>query len=125
VTSFGVLVTATAAIVTDALTVPAWVAGLGLLVGGLGMGLAMASNAVLLFDYSPPEARGANSAAIQMSDALGGLLVIGGAGVVYAVWRDSLQQTALFSLIYALTFAVMLLSVVVAFRVRTPTHPGL
>lgn len=125
VTSFGVLVTASAALVTDAFTVPGWVAGVGLLIGGLGMGLAMASNAVLLFDYSAPEARGANSAAIQMSDSLGGLLVIGGAGVVYAVWRETLQQTTLFSIIYALTFAVMLLSIVVAFRVRTPTHPRL
>ena len=52
--SLGVLVTATAAIVTDAITVPAWVSGIGLLIGGLGMGLGMASNSVLLFDYSPP-----------------------------------------------------------------------
>ena len=52
VVSLGVLVTATAAIVTDAITVPAWVSGIGLLIGGLGMGLGMASNSVLLFDYS-------------------------------------------------------------------------
>jgi hypothetical protein len=37
---------------------------------------------------------------------------------VYAVWRDSLAQTPLFSLVFALSFAVMLLAVVVAFRVR-------
>ncbi len=39
----------------------------------------------------PIEDRGANSAALQMSDSLGGLLVIGTAGVVYAVWRDTLD----------------------------------
>jgi MFS family permease len=118
VTTLGVLVTGTAAIVTRAFTVPAELAGVGLLVGGLGMGLSMSSNAVLLFEFSPVEDRGANSAAIQMSDSLGGLLAIGAGGVVYAVWRDSLAATPLFSLVFALSFAVMLLSVVVAFRVR-------
>jgi MFS family permease len=118
VTSFGVLVTGSAAVVTAVLTVPPEMAGAGLLVGGLGMGLSMSSNAVLLFEFSPVQDRGANSAAIQMSDSLGGLLVIGAAGVIYAVWRDSLAQTPLFCLVFALSFAVMLLAVAVAFRVR-------
>ena len=82
------------------------------------MGLSMSSNAVLLFDLSPVQDRGANSAAIQMSDSLGGLLVIGAAGVVYTVGRGSLAQTPLFSLVFALSFAVMLLSIAVGFRVR-------
>ena len=118
VTTVGVVLTASSSIVTDSFTVPAWFAGVGLLVGGLGMGLAMASNAVLLFEFSPPEDRGANSAAIQMSDSLGGLLVIGTAGVFYALWRDTLDATVLFLLIFALSTLVMLMSIVVAFRVR-------
>jgi MFS family permease len=118
IAAVGVLVTSTAAIVTDAVTVPAWVAGLGLVIGGLGMGLSMASNAVLLFDLSPPEDRGANSAAIQMSDSLGGLLVIGGAGVVYAMWHETMEPTPLFVLIFGIAFAVTLLAVYVATRVR-------
>ena len=118
VTTVGVLVTAASAVVTEAVTVPAVYAGVGLLVGGLGMGLSMSSNAVLLFDFSPVEDRGANSAAIQMSDSLGGLLVIGAAGVVYAGWRHSLPATTLFSLIFALSLAVMVLAVAVAYRVR-------
>ena len=121
VTTVGVVVTATSAIVTDDVTVPAAMSGVGLIVGGLGMGLSMASNAVLLFEFSPAADRGANSAAIQMSDALGGLLVIGGAGVVYAIYRETLDPTALFLAIFALAAAVMLLAVAVAFRVR-PTR---
>jgi MFS family permease len=124
ITSLGVLLAGSAAVVTAALTVPAWLAGAGLLLGGLGMGLAMASNSVLLFDFSPPEERGANSAALQISDALGGLLVIGAAGAVYALWRDTLSQTALFSIIFALSLAVTLASVVVGFRVRTSQFPA-
>jgi MFS family permease len=122
ITTVGVVVTASAALATDAVSVPAWVAGLGLLVGGLGMGLAMASNAVLLFEFSPVEDRGANSAAIQMSDSLGGLLVIGAAGVVYALWRNSLDASALFLIVFGLSALVMLLSIVVAFRVRPSTQ---
>jgi MFS family permease len=118
VTTVGVVVTALAAISTQQVTVPAWLSGVGLLVGGLGMGLGMASNAVLLFDFSPVEDRGANSAAIQMSDSLGGLLVIGTAGVVYALWRDTLDPSLLFLYVFALSALVMLLAIVVAFRVR-------
>lgn len=118
VAAAGVLVTSAAAVVTDAVVVPAWVAGVGLVIGGLGMGLSMASNAVLLFDLSPVEDRGANSAAIQMSDSLGGLLVIGGAGVVYAMGHTTMEATPLFSLIFAIAFAVTLFAVYVAMRVR-------
>ncbi len=123
ITTLGVVVTSSAAVATDSFTVPAWLAGVGLLIGGLGMGLAMASNAVLLFEYSPVQDRGANSAAIQMSDSLGGLLVIGSAGVVYALWRDSLGLSALFGCVFALATAVMVLSIVVAFRVRPTPLP--
>jgi MFS family permease len=125
VTSTGVLVASLAALVTDAVTVPGWLAGVGMVVGGLGMGLSMASNSVLLFDYSAPEDRGANSAALQMSDALGGLLVIGAGGVVYALFHDTWSATTLFSTVFALALAVMLLAVFVGTRVRSPSHPGL
>jgi len=124
ITTIGVLVTALAAVATDQLTLPAWLSGLGLLVGGLGMGLGMASNAVLLFDFSPIEDRGANSAARQMSDSLGGLLVIGTSGVVYALWRDTLDPSVLFLCVFALSVLVMLLAIVVAFRVRPAATPA-
>jgi MFS family permease len=98
--------------------VPAGVAGVGLVIGGLGMGLSMSSNAVLLFDLSPIEDRGANSAAIQMSDSLGGVLVIGAAGVFYALEREVLAPTTLYLVIFAFSVMVLALATVVAFRVR-------
>ncbi len=119
VTTAGVAVTGSASIVTAALVVPAWLTGVGLLVGGLGMGLSMSSNSVLLFDLSQVEDQGANSAALQMSDSLGGLVVIGAAGVIYALWRNSLSATEVFGMIFGLSLAVMLVSVWVAFRVRS------
>ena len=78
----------------------------------------------MLFAYSPVEDRGANSAAIQMSDSRGGLLVIGSAGVVYALWRDTLNPSVLFLCVFALATSVMLLSIVVATRVRPEREPA-
>ncbi|MGI8576702.1 MAG: MFS transporter [Nocardioidaceae bacterium] len=118
VAACGVVVTGSASIATSTVVFPAWLSGVGLVVGGLGMGLSMSSNSVLLFDYSPVEEQGINSAALQMSDSLGGLLVIGSAGVVYALWRQTLPATDLFGLIFAVAVAVLLLAVLVASRVR-------
>lgn len=118
VSAAAVLVTGSACIVTSALVVPAWISGVGLAIGGLGMGLSMSSNSVLLFELSRVEEQGANSAALQMSDSLGGLIVIGAGGVVYALWRESWPATEVFAVIFGLCFLVMLLASVVAFRVR-------
>jgi MFS family permease len=120
VTAASVVITGSASVVTSALVVPAWLAGVGLLVGGLGMGLSMSSNSVLLFDLSPRAEQGTNSAALQMSDSLGGLVVIGAGGVVYALWRHSWPATQVFGVIFSLCFVVMLLGVWAAFRVRPP-----
>ncbi len=118
VTAAGVVVTGSACIVTANVVVPAWLAGVGLVIGGVGMGLSMSSNSVLLFELSRPEEQGTNSAALQMSDSLGGLVVIGVAGVVYALCRGTLPATEVFGMIFGLCFMVMLAAVWVAVRVR-------
>jgi len=46
---------------------------------------------------------------------------IGTAGVVYALWRDTLDPSLLFLLVFTLSAMVMLLAIVVAYRVR-PTN---
>lgn len=65
--------------------VAAAVAGASWCLGGLGMGLAMGSVSVLLFQLSPDEEQGLNSAALQMSDALGGIVFIGLGGALFSV----------------------------------------
>ncbi|MER7753059.1 MFS transporter [Kitasatospora sp. NPDC097643] len=64
--------------------VPAWVAAVAWGVGGIGMGLTVASISVLMMKLSAPEDAGANSAALQVSDALGNVLLMGLAGVLFA-----------------------------------------
>jgi MFS family permease len=58
------------------LAVPPW------LVAGLGMGLAMPVISVLLLELSPQADQGANSAALQVSDMIGGILGIAAAGAL-------------------------------------------
>jgi MFS family permease len=60
------------------LAVPAWA------LGGLGMGLAMASLSVLTLEKSPPAEQGASSSALQVCDTLGSALSIGLGGVIVA-----------------------------------------
>jgi MFS family permease len=64
--------------------VPTWTAGVAWTFGGVGMGLGMASVAVLMLQLSPPSEQGASSAALQVSDALFSAVFIGLGGVVFA-----------------------------------------
>ncbi|MDQ3457510.1 MAG: MFS transporter [Actinomycetota bacterium] len=61
-----------------------WVAYPIWFIAGLGMGLAMPSVGVLLLEKSPPEQRGANSAAMQIADVMTSALTIGAAGALVA-----------------------------------------
>lgn len=114
----GIAVAGSAAVVTAPVVVPAWAAALGWLIAGLGMGLTMSSLSVLLFELSTVPEQGANSASLQMSDALGSVLTIGSAGVIFALLHQSRPDTLVFSLIFAMMTVAAAGAVVVATRVR-------
>lgn len=63
---------------------PAWSAAAAWAVGGLGAGLVISSLSVTLFKLSPPSEAGANSAALQVSDALSSVILVAAAGTVFA-----------------------------------------
>lgn len=99
--------------------VPAWVAGLAWAVGGVGMGLGMASVAVLLLQLSPPEDQGVNSAALQVCDSLFSVVFVGVGGAVYAfVHARPDAVTAGFALIFVVMAALAALGAAVAPRLR-------
>jgi len=64
--------------------VPLAVAVLGWLVSGLGMGMAYPTLSVLLLELSAPSEQGANSAALQIADALFSAVVLAVSGAVFA-----------------------------------------
>ena len=68
--------------------VPAGVIAPLWLIAGFGMGLGMTVTSVLILELSPVAEQGRNSASLQVSDALGGVLGIGLAGAVFAAMHD-------------------------------------
>ncbi|RKT17682.1 putative MFS family arabinose efflux permease [Streptomyces sp. 1114.5] len=110
--------------------VPAWVAAVAWGIGGVGMGLAIASISVLMMRLSAPEDSGANSAALQMSDALGNVLLTGLAGVLFAALgggalavghetAEGAGSSGAFAVILLVMAGVALLGALLSGRVRT------
>jgi len=95
---------------------PAW--GLA----GTGAGLAMTTVSVLLLKYTNDADRGADSAALQLSDATASAVSTGVAGVlVAAAARGALGYTAAFTVLDVAMAAVALVGVLAAGRVRAAT----
>jgi MFS family permease len=94
-----------------ALTVIGW--GLS----GLGMGLAYPTTSLLTLHLSPPERLGANSAALQVTEALSVAVALAAIGPVFAHVVDDSRPTA-FLVALALPVALALLATVTAGRVR-------
>ena len=103
---------------------PPFVAAIGWLVGGLGMGLGMTSVSVLTLEQSPPGDQGANSAAVQICDALGSVVFVGVAGSIYAALHTQAgHDTRAFLTIFATMAALAAVGAVVAPRVRPAAVP--
>lgn len=99
---------------TDA--VPVLVIALVWSVGGLGMGLAAPTLGVLLLDHSAPGQQGANSAAMQTSDAAVQSLVLAIGSVVFAVMLGVDEMTG-YVLVFALAAATGALAMASTARV--------
>ena len=112
------------AVLTDP-AVPVVVSAIGWTLAGSGMGVVFSTLSVLLFRLSPASERGANSAALQMSDALGCVLTVGLGGVLYAILRGRTGDAAgvEFAVVFAVMLAVQVLGVVVARRVLPVATP--
>lgn len=100
--------------------VPAPVAAVGWLVAGLGMGIGITSLSVLVLELSPDAEQGANSAALQVSDALGSIVLIGLGGAVFAGLHSSQHDNpGVFLLIFVVMAAVAFAGAAFAPRSRS------
>jgi MFS family permease len=103
---------------------PVAVAGLSWIVGATGMGLALASIGVLLFELSPVEDQGANSASLQLSDALFSVVFIGLAGFIFGLSHDQVgPNPVVFAQILAVMAALALFGAWAAGRIRLRESP--
>jgi MFS family permease len=111
--------------------VPVWVAAVAWAVGGIGMGLAVASISVLMMKLSTSEEAGVNSASLQLSDALGNVVLAGLAGALFAAFgggsmavADRAAEAAVgvpvapFAIIFAVMTGVALLGAALTSRVK-------
>jgi hypothetical protein len=65
-------------------SVPVWIVAVAWGFGCFGMGLVIASTSVLMLRLSAPHEAGANSAALQISDALSNVLLLAAGGAAFA-----------------------------------------
>jgi MFS family permease len=106
--------------------VPAYVVAPLWLVAGIGMGLGMTTTSVLVLELSPGTEQGRNSAALQVSDALGGVLGIGLAGAVFAALHDPAgDDRPVFAGIWLGLAVVAALGVVVGRRTAARPQAGM
>jgi MFS family permease len=90
-------------------------------VAGIGAGLAMSSAGVLLLAYTNDADRGADSAALQLSDAVSSAITTGLGGIlVAAAVRGSLGYTAAFTTLDAALAVVAVVGVALAGRAGPP-----
>jgi MFS family permease len=101
-------------------TLPPYLGGALWAVAGLGMGLAMSSISVLMLELSPPAEQGANSAGLQVSEAVNSVVLIGTAGALFAALHVAPgRDGGTFVTIYLLMAAVAAFgALVVAPRLR-------
>jgi MFS family permease len=98
---------------------PGWLAFIAWVLAGLGAGFTMSSAGVLMLKYTTDADRGADSAALQLSDATASALTTGIAGVlVAAATRDALSATTGFVVLDLLMCGVALVGAVFAGRAR-------
>ena len=102
-------------------SVPVVVAGLGWVVGGFGMGMAMASVSVVTLELSPTGDQGVNSAALQVSDGLFSTIAIVVASTIFAAGHTAAgADSGVFLVIFLVMFCIAAAGAVVAPRMRPP-----
>ena len=104
---------------------PAWMCAISYFVASLGMGLCFPSIAVQTLRLSPVREQGANSAALQISDAILSSVMLGLLGAVHAAAVASGgATTATYDLIWWAAAAIALVGAGLAIRMRpaVPAH---
>ncbi|MCT9870751.1 MFS transporter [Paenarthrobacter aurescens] len=108
-----VLIAVISTLVTAAFALPAAVAIAGWILAGGGMGLMYPRLSVMTLALSTEENQGFNSAAMSISDSLGGALSLAATGLVFAAFTT----TNSFAGVFALTAVIAVVGVLIAPRV--------
>ncbi len=107
-------IAATLAVLFNAVPLP--VALVGWTVTGFGMGMIYASLSVLTLSLSAAHEQGANTSALQLSEALSVTSALAVSGALFALFVESAPHTG-YLLCLAITFGLAVLAAVIARRV--------
>lgn len=123
--------TSTCAVGLVAVAIAAWLPGQGLLwliivgwtIGGLGMGLQMASTSLVVMELSSQPELGRNTSSLQVAEALGSSVVAGLAGTIFAALLA--DQGLAFGSLFTAMAAVSVLSLVFSQRIGPVSNHSL
>jgi MFS family permease len=114
------------AIVAAALLAPlsVWLAPVGWLVGGAGIGLSYSAGGLICFAAAPPGREGEVSGELQLAEALSAAAGTGlGGALLAALARTGVEPRAAYAAVFAVTFAVALAGAALAPR-SAPAAPA-
>ncbi|GAA0431618.1 MFS transporter [Streptomyces luteireticuli] len=109
---------------------PVWLVAASWVVAGYGIGLNVSSSTVLALELSPAGEEGVSSAALQVSEALGNIVLVGVAGVLFGAFgggtagegahgaSDAAAPHSAFAAVYVAMAAVAVAGAAVATRLR-------
>ncbi|MGW1797328.1 MFS transporter [Streptomyces sp. NPDC001984] len=89
--------------------VPVWIVAVAWGFGCFGMGLVISSSSVLLLQLSAPHEAGANSAALQISDALSNVVLLAATGAAFATLGGGSTAATVGSGAHPVAFAAVFL----------------
>lgn len=121
--TFGMVLVAAAVAAAPAVLLPAvpvWTVAVAWGFGCFGMGLVISSTSVLLLKLSAPSEAGANSAALQISDALSNVVLLATAGAAFAALGST--GTTAFAAVFLPMAAVAVAGAWVTTRLRASTE---
>ncbi|GLY66901.1 MFS transporter [Amycolatopsis taiwanensis] len=95
---------------------PGWLAFLGGVIGGAGMGTAYPSLSLLLLRFSPEAERGFNTSAMQLSDWVSSAVTVGLGGVLLALLASAEHPSPALAALAVLLTVIALLGVFVTRR---------
>jgi len=96
--------------------VPLPVSLVGWAMTGFGMGMIYASLSVLTLSLSAPHEQGANTSALQLSEALSVATALAASGALFALFVDSAPRTG-YLLCLAITLGLAVMAAMIARRV--------
>ena len=120
ITAGAALVASGLALTVLAASVPtlwAGLVGVGWVVSGLGMGLAFSSTSVAAMTLSAPVEQGRNSSSLALGEALGGSLLVGLSGTIFATLHPSGRLALTFGWVLAAMAVMAVLATLLSLRI--------